>query len=299
MWSKVRACTMVAALVASIGMVEAAFAQEPIKPFNRRIVGGEKTDIRQHPVAGRAAVQRQILLWRFDYRPAMGSDCRALLPGRRARGGLACESRGHQPRDRRGLGRGRARYRAREYNPLTYENDIALIKLKLPAAGRVIALVDASATMQVGQPLEVTGWGATEEGGGGSNDLLKASVPYADTAVCNAPASYNGGVRPSMMCAGYSEGGVDSCQGDSGGPLVWRTPDGPVLVGVVSFGDGCARKLKYGVYTRVSAYRDWIDRAIAADDEAGGTWRSAAQCHLKTKHRALWARACDGARALA
>ena len=90
-------------------------------------------------------------------------------------------------------------------------------------------------------------------------------MPYADTAVCNDPASYNGGVRPGMMCAGYREGGIDACQGDSGGPLVWRTPDGPVLVGVVSFGDGCARKLKYGIYTRVSAYREWIDRAIAAD----------------------------------
>jgi secreted trypsin-like serine protease len=68
-----------------------------------------------------------------------------------------------------------------------------------------------------------------------------------------------------MMCAGYREGRIDSCQGDSGGPLVWRSPDGPALVGIVSFGDGCARELKYGVYTRVSAFRDWIDRVIAAN----------------------------------
>ena len=90
--------------------------------------------------------------------------------------------------------------------------------------------------------------------------LLKATVPLTDTAVCNKSAAPGSRVSPTMICAGYKEGGVDSCQGDSGGPLVWRTPDGPVLVGVVSFGEGCAQKLKYGVYTRVTAHRDWIDR---------------------------------------
>ena len=148
----------------------------------------------------------------------------------------------------------------------SYENDLTLIKLKLPPTGRVIPIASAASTsIPFSQPLEVTGWGATSENGPGSDVLLKATVPYVPTEVCNAGDSYNGRIRDGMICAGEREGGIDSCQGDSGGPLVWRTADGPVLVGVVSFGDGCARKLKYGVYTRVSAYRDWIDRTLATD----------------------------------
>ena len=65
-------------------------------------------------------------------------------------------------------------------------------------------------------------------------------------------------------------------------------PDGPVLVGVVSFGDGCARKLKYGIYTRVSAYRDWIDRVIAANrNRARAPAASHALNTTKMKHPAL------------
>jgi secreted trypsin-like serine protease len=265
MWSEARLCIFAVALIVTIAIVEVGLAQEPIRPFGRRIVGGEKTDIRQHPwqvalqfngdffcggsIIGQKWVLTATHCFIFSTR---GGDWRAKTGATN----LATE----------GVWAEVERVIVHEkFNHTTYENDIALIKLKLPAAGRVIPLVDGSAMLQVGQPLEVTGWGAIEYGGGGSKDLLKANVPYADTAACNDPASYNGGVHPSMLCAGYREGGVDSCQGDSGGPLVWRTSDGPVLVGVVSFGDGCARRLKYGVHTRVSAYRDWIDRAVSAD----------------------------------
>jgi secreted trypsin-like serine protease len=148
------------------------------------------------------------------------------------------------------------------YDPHTHANDIALLKLKSAPAGKVIPLAGADTSLKPGQPLEVTGWGATSQGGDVSRDLLKASVPYVENATCNEPASYHGKVLPGMICAGYREGGIDSCQGDSGGPLVWRTSEGPVLVGVVSFGEGCARKLKYGVYTRVSAYRVWVNNIV-------------------------------------
>jgi secreted trypsin-like serine protease len=151
------------------------------------------------------------------------------------------------------------------YDRTSQRNDIALIKLKSPTAGRIILIAAKSLVVPINQPLEVTGWGATTEGGDVSSTLLKATVPLADIAACNAPGAYNGSIKEGMMCAGYREGGTDSCQGDSGGPLVWRTADGPLLVGVVSWGDGCARKLKYGIYTRVSTFRDWIDRVLAAD----------------------------------
>jgi secreted trypsin-like serine protease len=108
----------------------------------------------------------------------------------------------------------------------------------------------------------VTGWGRIKEGGAPAHRLLIAPVPYVANDVCNRPESYHGTIKPSMLCAGGK--GKDACQGDSGGPLVLRTEDGPILIGVVSFGDGCARALKYGVYTRVSSFRSWISTVIAS-----------------------------------
>jgi trypsin len=150
----------------------------------------------------------------------------------------------------------------KSYNSDSHEDDIALIKVVgMPAGAKTIPLLDPSVTLAPGQDLEVTGWGATESGTS-SRELREATVPYVDNATCNEPNSYNGRALPGMICAGKREGGIDSCQGDSGGPLVWNSKDGPVLVGVVSWGDGCARELKYGLYTRVTAYREWINHVI-------------------------------------
>src|SRR5262249_60144273 len=87
------------------------------------------------------------------------------------------------------------------YEPKTQQNDIALIKLKSPPVGRVIPLADGSLDVPVNQPLEVTGWGATMEGGSASHSLLKAIVPLADTAACNAGDAYGGRIKEGMMCA--------------------------------------------------------------------------------------------------
>jgi trypsin len=61
-----------------------------------------------------------------------------------------------------------------------------------------------------------------------------------------------------QICAGYPEGQKDTCQGDSGGPLFVYKDNKQVLVGLTSYGIGCALPKYPGVYARVSALRDWI-----------------------------------------
>jgi transmembrane serine protease 11D len=151
-----------------------------------------------------------------------------------------------------------------QYNTSTMDSDFALLQLKTPLAnvngGAPQAIKSASENTQVsdGTEVNVTGWGATAEGGPGSLELLGALVPIVSNDVCNKPASYNGDITATMICAGREEGGVDSCQGDSGGPLTHMIDGQPVLIGVVSWGEGCARRLKYGIYSRVSAAAPWI-----------------------------------------
>ncbi|MPZ84234.1 MAG: trypsin-like serine protease [Actinophytocola sp.] len=102
----------------------------------------------------------------------------------------------------------------------------------------------------------ILGWGRTAADGEPSRFLLKAGVPIMGDADC--VKAYPAYKAASMTCAGVAQGGVDSCQGDSGGPLI---VDGE-LVGVTSWGEGCAAPGKPGVYTRVAAYADVLEDQI-------------------------------------
>ncbi|XP_055486434.1 uncharacterized protein LOC129693672 [Leucoraja erinacea] len=92
-----------------------------------------------------------------------------------------------------------------------------------------------------------------------SNILQEAEVSVIDDQTCRN--AYGSIITPRMLCAGVLTGGVDSCQGDSGGPLACSDSRGTwFLAGIVSFGDICARPDFPGVYTRVTAVRDWVEQ---------------------------------------
>ncbi len=147
-------------------------------------------------------------------------------------------------------------------------NDISLIKLSRPIPlpnSKLALLPKASVEQKVardGVCAAVAGWGTTSEKGSQPTFLQEVFVPTLTLAQCR---SGYGSVISSAphLCAGYMPGGKDSCQGDSGGPLIVRAgPTGFLQIGVVSYGQGCARANKPGVYARVSTYRDWIFQTV-------------------------------------
>uniref|UniRef100_A0A8C2B7G7 Suppression of tumorigenicity 14a n=1 Tax=Cyprinus carpio TaxID=7962 RepID=A0A8C2B7G7_CYPCA len=145
----------------------------------------------------------------------------------------------------------------KNYNSYTYDNDIALMELDSPVTFnetiRPICLPSATDVFPAGETVTITGWGATREG---APVLQKANVRIINSTVCDE--LMNGQITSRMTCAGVLTGGVDACQGDSGGPMSYFSNDRMFLAGVVSWGDGCARRNKPGIYTNVPKFRAWI-----------------------------------------
>src|SRR4029453_142014 len=108
--------------------------------------------------------------------------------------------------------------------------------------------------------------GQAREGGAQQRYLLKATVPFVSDTTCNSRTMYNGAVIASdEICAGYTQGGGDTCQGPSGGPMFRRdSANAWIQVGIVSWGEGCARPNKPGVYSQVSFFASNIASAAAS-----------------------------------
>ncbi|XP_060792161.1 ST14 transmembrane serine protease matriptase b isoform X2 [Neoarius graeffei] len=149
-----------------------------------------------------------------------------------------------------------------QYNTLTFDNDIALMELDSPVTLNQyiwpICLPAATYVLSEGQSVWITGWGRIREEGQLASVLQEAEVRIINKTVCNQLVEDE--ITPQMICAGILRGGVDACQGDSGGPMSFVDPatNRFFLVGVVSWGEGCGRKGKPGIYTQVTKYRSWI-----------------------------------------
>ncbi|NWZ27522.1 TMPS5 protease, partial [Asarcornis scutulata] len=151
------------------------------------------------------------------------------------------------------------------YNGSSLDYDIALMKLRVPLnfsdAIRAVCLPPSHRDLFPGTPCWVSGWGYTRPDQAQLTETLKeALVPLISTRRCNSSCMYEGELTARMLCAGYPQGKIDACQGDSGGPLVCQDDLTWRLVGVVSWGQGCAEPNHPGVYTNVAQLLPWIYR---------------------------------------
>lgn len=249
-------------------------------PAESRIVGGQPTTVLSHP-------HQVALVYDADRFASMGNDRKrqfcggSLITPRIVQTAAHCLF-GNDPDDGSTMdkddldvvvgrttltsGTGQrldvwARRLHEDYDDDTLAFDAAWIVLgaaaEAPAAPIQIAGPDEGALWAPGAQAMTSGWGDTSDGGSGSNTLLVATVPIIDDPTCDVIGGiYVDFDAGNMVCAGLLSGGVDSCQGDSGGPLAAPGYAGGVavlrLVGVVSWGDGCAQPGAPGVYARIA-----------------------------------------------
>jgi len=139
-------------------------------------------------------------------------------------------------------------------------NDIALIRMKkaIHGVGKYPQL--SRSDPKINQKVTVAGWGVVDtHNDGRATHLQKVSVPVISDKKC---ASWVGGKQNfspiTNFCMGSEYGGRDACQGDSGGPAFVKKGKNFIIYGFVSFGQGCGKPERPGVYASVAAYNDWI-----------------------------------------
>ncbi len=135
------------------------------------------------------------------------------------------------------------------WNTTTFDSDLALLELATPVNFPIVTLSTQKAT--TGENAIAIGWGSTEPTGTIYPSVLQqVTLPIVSSATCSQ--TYPGQFSPTMLCAGFRQGGKDTCLGDSGGPLVIMRNGGYIQTGVASFGNGCAQANAYGIYSDLS-----------------------------------------------
>lgn len=161
-----------------------------------------------------------------------------------------------------------------QYDFDTITNDIALLKLEKPVTESdsvgFACLPEAKDKLKERHLCYILGWGKEKSTDiHGSDVLREAQVPLVKKKTCQR--SFNYPIYETQVCAGKKHGGTDSCAGDSGGPLLCpKYKNGVkqwIVYGVTSYGEGCGEKKKFGIYTKVRKYLDWINKVISSDSD--------------------------------
>ncbi|XP_033105632.1 low-density lipoprotein receptor-related protein 2-like isoform X2 [Anneissia japonica] len=156
-----------------------------------------------------------------------------------------------------------------DFDSDSFNADIAMIKLGTPILNftdyvRPICLPTQNITANIFKPRRlgrVNGWGYLREAGPIPQYMNEVYVPVVGHRKC--VSSTKNTVTSTMFCAGYERETSDACQGDSGGPFSILHEGRWYLFGLVSWGEGCGRQDKYGFYTKVPTFLDWINNVIA------------------------------------
>jgi trypsin len=150
------------------------------------------------------------------------------------------------------------------YNSATSGHDMAILLLSKSSSIPPVDF-DKGTEDWAGISSRVIGWGTLSSGGGSPTNLQQVDVPVRTNDECDS-LSYPGKITDTMVCAGIPEGGIDSCQGDSGGPQFVMVNGKPVVMGVVSWGYGCASPNRFGVYARVNSMLPFMSNYVSVVD---------------------------------
>lgn len=153
-----------------------------------------------------------------------------------------------------------------DYNYERTLNDIVLFKLNQTVTQVPTPfLATPNSNPSAGDSVTAIGLGLLEEKGSLATHLQAVDIFVVSYDDCNDSNSYNGNVHEdNMICAGVEGGGKDACAGDSGGPILLKgdSPGSDIVFGITSWGAGCARSEKYGVYSKVAAFDDFIKNGV-------------------------------------
>ena len=153
-----------------------------------------------------------------------------------------------------------------QYDSSTTANDIAVLELASTVSLTDYPNIKPACLPSAGAKFPgdslVSGWGTIGSGSYLNSWLHEVNVTTFADGNCGAMNSH---MTDDMLCAGLMQGGKDACQGDSGGPLVAADPaqnNAQTLIGVVSWGFGCAGQDALGIYSEVSHFTNWLNQQM-------------------------------------